>query len=139
MRHITDTWINFDFLYHYSIVIESKIRSVMTDSLRLHGLYSHNESDMTEWLSLYSPWNSLGQNTGVLSSPEDVPNPGIEPRSSTLHMDSLPAEPQGNSKNTGVDSLSLLQEIFPNQESNWGLLHSRWILYQMSYQGSPNQ
>ena len=23
------------------------------------------------------------------------------------------------------------------QESNWGLLHCRWILYQLSYQGSP--
>ena len=34
-------------------------------------------------------------------------------------------------------SLSLLQLIFPTQESNWGLLHCRWILYQLSYQGSP--
>ena len=23
--------------------------------------------------------------------------------------------------------------IFQTQESNWGLLHSRWILYQLSY------
>ena len=36
-------------------------------------------------------------------------------------------------KNTGVGSLSLLQEIFPTQESNWGLLHCRQILYQLSY------
>ena len=28
-------------------------------------------------------------------SPEDLPNPGIEPRSPTLQADSLPAEPQG--------------------------------------------
>ena len=34
-------------------------------------------------------------------------------------------------------SLSLLQRIFPTQESNWGLLHCRQILYQVSYQGSP--
>ena len=40
-------------------------------------------------------------------------------------------------QNTGVGSLSLLQQIFPTQESNWGLLHCRWILYQLSYQGSP--
>ena len=26
-------------------------------------------------------------------SPEDLPNPGIEPRSPALHVDSLPAEP----------------------------------------------
>ena len=35
-----------------------------------------------------------------------------------------------------VGSLSLLQGIFPTQESNQGLLHCRWILYQLSYQGS---
>ena len=26
---------------------------------------------------------------------------------------------------------------FPTQEWNWGLLHCRRILYQLSYQGSP--
>ena len=36
-----------------------------------------------------------------------------------------------------MGSLSLLQGNFPTQESNWGLLHRRWILYQLSYQGSP--
>ena len=40
-------------------------------------------------------------------------------------------------QNTGVGRLSLLQGIFPTQESNWGLLHYSWILYQLSYQGSP--
>ena len=33
-------------------------------------------------------------------------------------------------------TLSLLQGIFLTQESNWGFLHCRWILYQLSYQGS---
>ena len=68
-------------------------------------------------------------------SPGDLPNPGIEPGSSTLQEDSLPAEPQGKSKNTGVGNLSLLQQIFPTQESNRGLLHCRWILYQLSHEG----
>ena len=35
--------------------------------------------------------------------------------------------------NTRVGSLSLLQWIFPTQESKWGLLHCRWILYQLNY------
>ena len=65
----------------------SESRSVESDPLRPHGLYS--------------PWNSLGQNTGV-------------------------------------DSLSLLQGIFPTQGSNSGLPHSREILYQLSHRGSPN-
>ena len=34
---------------------------------------------------------------------------------------------------------ALLQGIFPTQELNWGLLHCRQILYQLSYQGSPNE
>ena len=40
-------------------------------------------------------------------------------------------------QNTGVGSLSLLQGIFPTQESNPGLPHCRWILYQLNHQGSP--
>ena len=40
-------------------------------------------------------------------------------------------------QNNGVGSLSLLQQIFPTQESNWGLLHCRQILYQLNYQGNP--
>ena len=51
-----------------------------------------------------------------------------------MQADSIPAEPQGKPKNTGVGSLSLLQWIFPTQELNQGLLHCRWILYQLSYQ-----
>jgi len=60
-----------------------------------------------------------------------------QPRSSVLWADSSLAEPQEKPKNTGVGSLSLLQQIFPTQESNQGVLHYRWILYQLSYQGSP--
>ena len=41
-------------------------------------------------------------------------------------------------QNTGVGSLSLLQGIFLTQESNQSLLHCRQILYQLSYDGSPN-
>ena len=52
-------------------------------------------------------------------------------------MHSLPAEPQGKPKNTGVGSLCLLQGTFPTWESNWGLLRCRQILYQLSHQGSP--
>ena len=82
---------------------ESKSRSVVPDSLQLHGLYS--------------PWDSPGQNTGVgdpFPSSGDLPNPGIEPSSPTLQADSLPAEPPGKPKNTGVGSLAPLQGNLPN-------------------------
>ena len=50
--------------------------------------------------------------------PGDFPNQGIEPRFPALRADSLPSEPPGKPRNTGVGSLSLLQGNFPTQESN---------------------
>ena len=38
---------------------------------------------------------------------------------------------------TGVGSHSLPQGIFQTERLNPGLLHCRWILYQLSHQGSP--
>ena len=64
-----------------------------------------------------------------------------ESESCTVLSDSL--QPHGlyspwNSpgQNTGVGSCSLLQGIFPTQGLNPGLLHCKWILYQLSYLGS---
>ena len=71
--------------------------------------------------------------------PEDLLDPGIKPRSPTFQADSLPSESPGKLKNTGVGSLSPLQGIFWAQELDWGLLHCRWILYQLSYQGFSRQ
>ena len=87
---------------------ESESHSVVSDSLRSHGLYN--------------PWNSPGQNTGVgsLSLLQGIFPTGIKPRSPTLQVDSLPAEPQGKPENPGVGSLSLLQRMFLTQESILG-------------------
>ena len=63
-------------------------------------------------------------------SPEDLPNPGVEPR--VKHVDSLPVDPAGKPKNTGVGRIFLLQGIFPMQQSNRSLLHHRQILYQLN-------
>ena len=41
-------------------------------------------------------------------------------------------------QNTGADSRSLLQGIFPTQGLNPGLPHCRQILYQLSHKGSPD-
>ena len=70
---------------------------------------------------------------GLIKSKDVLDDEGIK----DVKGDSLPSEPPGKSKNTGVDGLSLLQGIFPTQELNWGLLHCRQILYQLSYQGIP--
>ena len=50
----------------------------------------------------------------LFPSPGDLPNSGIEPRSPALQEDSLPAEPPGKPKNTGVGSLSLSPGGLPN-------------------------
>ena len=46
----------------------------------------------------------------------DLLNPGIEPRSPTLQVDSLTTKPAGKPKNTGVGSLYLFQGIFQTGE-----------------------
>ena len=61
----------------------------------------------------------------------------LKPRSPALQADSLPSEPAGKPKNTGVGILFLFQGNFMTQESNRGLLHRKWIRYQLSYQGRP--
>ena len=103
---------------------ESESHSAVSDSLQplglIHGIL---QARILEWVAF--PF-SRGSS-----------QPRIKSRSPTLQVDSLPAEPQGKPKNTGVGSLSLLQQIFLTQESNWGLLHCRRILYQLRYQGSP--
>ena len=73
----------------------------------------------------------------AMSSSRGSSNPGVEPRSPASQADSLPSGPPGKPKITGVGNLSLLQRTFPTQKSNQGLLHCRWILHQLGYQGSP--
>ena len=96
-------------------------------------------SDSLQPPRLYSPWNSPGQNPGLgnCSLFRGSSHPGIKPRSPALQADSLPAEPPGKPKNTGVCRLSLLQRIFLAQELNQALLNFRQILYQLSNLGSP--
>ena len=81
---------------------------------------------------------SRKENWNALPCPptEDLSHQVIKPTPPALQVDSLPSEPPRKPENTGVSSLSLFQDIFLTQESNWGLLHYRRILYQLSYQRS---
>ena len=109
-----------------------------------HGIF---QARIPEWVAYPLPQatGSSSQESSIykefkkrIPSPEDLPNSGIEPRSSTWQADSLPSEPPGKPKNKGVGSLSLLQGNFLTQESNWSLLHCRQILYQLNYPGSSD-
>ena len=82
------------------------------------------QARILEWVAMPSPRGS---------SQSRDPNP----RSPALQADSILFEPPGKPKNPGVSPGSLLQGIFLTQELNCGLLHCRWILYQLSYIGSP--
>ena len=95
-------------------------RSVGSNSLQPHGLQPTRLG-----FSRQEYWNGL-----------PCRPPGIKPRSPVLQADSLPIEPPGKPKNTGVDSLSFHQGIFPTQGLNQGLLHCGRVFYQLSYQGS---
>ena len=95
--------------------VKSESRSVVSDSLRPHGLYV--EFSRPEY---WSGW--------PFPSPGDLPDRGIEFRSPALQVDSFPAEPPA-----GVGSLSLLQGIFPTKVLNSGVPHCRWIPYQLSH------
>ena len=57
--------------------------------------------------------------------------------SDSLHPHKIYSPWNSQGHNTGVGSLSLLQEIFPTQRLNSGLLHSGRFLYQLSHKGSP--
>ena len=70
------------------------------------------------------------------SPPGSLPDPGIEPGSPAWWADSLPFEPPAKPKLQWV-AYRFSRGIFLTQELNRGLLHCRWILYQLSYQGSP--
>ena len=103
--------------------------------------------------------------SGLLCPPPgDLPDPGMELGSPV--SGSLPLVPLGSPSSVVCKSLShvrlfatprtvqsmefsrpeywsreyhsLPQGIFPTQGSNSGLLHYRWILYQLSHQGSPS-
>ena len=67
---------------HVHWVDESESHSVVSDSLRPHGIvHGSLQARILEWVAI--------------PSPGDLPDPGIEPRSPALQADSLPAEPPG--------------------------------------------
>ena len=67
---------------------ESDCYSVMSDSLQPRRLWPTR---------LLCPWNPPGKNTGVGSHSllQDLPNPGIKPRSPALQADTLWSESPG--------------------------------------------
>ena len=111
------------------IFCDKKVKvKVTSNSLRPHGLYS--------------PWNSPGQNTRVVSLsllqgifPTQGSNPGLPHCKWVLYQLSHKRSP----RILEWVAYSLLQGIFPTQELNQGLLRCRQILQLLSYKGSPKK
>ena len=105
--------------------------SIVFDASKPHGLYSPpgssvhdiSQTRILEWVAISFTRRS--------SQPRD------RTLSSCLRRQILYAEPPRKPKNTRVGSLSLFQQTLLTQELNCGLLNCTWVLYQLSYQGSP--
>ena len=138
----------FSFICISLMTNESASSSVVSDSLQPHGLYSPwnspgQNTGMGSLALLRGIFSTQGSNPSLPQYRQILyhlshqgspltPQPGIKPATlvlegkvlttgppgKSLQVDSLPAEPQGKPKNAGVGSLSLLQRIFPTQESN---------------------
>ena len=68
-------------------------RSVVSDSLRPHGLYVAHQAPPSMEFSRQEYWSGL-----PFPSPGYLPDPGIKPRCPALRSDALPSEPPGNPK-----------------------------------------
>ena len=92
MHQKSELYTKKDKFYQKKVMyLESESLSDLSNSLRPHGLYSS--------------WNSPGLNTrvGSLFLLQGIfPHQGIESRSPTQQVDSLPAEPQGKPVNVRV-------------------------------------
>ena len=91
--------------------VPSVLFTQLCPTLRPHGLWPRQAPLFTGFFR-QEYWSGL-----PCPPPGDLSNPGIEPRSPTLWVDSSPSEPPGKPKNIGMVSLSLLQGIF--QPRNW--------------------
>ena len=128
----TDTQV---FIAAFFIIAETwkSPRCPLVDE-RLHTLWPTHTMECAKWKWTFlsgvrlfeTPWTTQSVELSrpeywsgwPFPSPGDLPNPGIEPRSPALQVDSLPAEPPGKPKNPGAGSWSLLQGIFRTQELN---------------------
>ena len=71
-------------------------------TLRPHGLYVAYHAPPSRGFSRQEYWSGL-----PFPSPEDLPDPGIEPGSSALSADALPSEPPGKSPPNTYRSLAM--------------------------------
>ena len=73
-----------------NVRVHSESHLVVSASLWPHGLYVACQTPLSMKFSRPEYWSGY-----LFPSPGDLPDPGIEPGSTALQADSLPAEPPG--------------------------------------------
>ena len=132
-RAVTNEYLWFISYSAPGVLLQQPKCALLSHSVESDSLWPHEPA------RLLCPWGFPGKSPGV-GFHELLQGMFPSQRSnSDLPVDSLPSEPPGKPKTTGLGSLSLLQGIFLTQEYNRGLLHCRWIIYQLSYEGSPDR
>ena len=116
----TSTWHSFSNIY---ACLKKKKSSLSASLLFPSSQWEADRVPHPLWVCFWGYVPSVSHS--VMSNPIDC-----SPLGSSVHG-ILPG------KNTGVGCHFLLQGIFPSQESNWGRLLCRWVLYQLSLPGKP--
>ena len=96
----------------------------------VHGV-TRSRTRLSNWTT-----TKLVKLTEISQSSCSVMSNSLQPHE--LQHASPPCPWDSSGKNTRVDCHFLLQDIFPTQESNSGLLHCQQIIYHLSHQGSPH-
>ena len=93
---------------------------------------SFKDGHLTSFCFLH--WACLVSPKYTFPSPEDLPDPGIEPGSSALQADALPSEPPGKpeEKNRCIQRFALFTEVYYKEHRTgiWELMHlslNRWV------------
>ena len=86
---------------------------------------------------LLRPWDFPGREiSGIFWATREAQSESDSVVSDCLRHHGLHSPWNSPGQNTGVGSCSLLQRIFPTQGLNPGLPYYKWILYQLSHNGS---
>ena len=107
-----------------------KTRPLVPTGFQLSGQSRAETSEITSKRSVVSSVEGKKQDSVIESEGRSVVSDSLQPRG-------LYGPWNSPGQNPGVGSLSLFQGIFPTQGSSLGLLHCRWILYQLGDKGSP--
>ena len=115
--------------YLLALVLALLLKSILLLIIQTLDLFMISYTSIPQHMHLFSLYFSIIEFAKLCESCSVV--------SDSLSPHGLYSPRNSPGRNTEVGSWSLLQGIFPIQWLNPGLPHCRWILYELSHQGSP--